>query len=191
MALSSGVSHMMLTAVGWLAFGVCAAGSYLYYDESKATAAWLLGLPPPGTIAANQPDRETATEAAPARRGGTVELRAGVGGHYSARVLVNGRSLDVLVDTGATIVALTAEDAERAGIFVRPSEFTGRSSTANGTARFAPVTLDSVSIGDITVRDVRAGVMEPGRLGTTLLGMSFLGKLSRSEMRQGAMILEQ
>ena len=55
--------------------------------------------------------------------------------------------------------------------------------TANGVARVAPVTLDRVSIGDITVRNVPASVSERGVLGTTLLGMSFLGRLSRVDMR--------
>ena len=201
MALSTGSRHVLLTAGSWALMGAMGVGSLLYYGDLKTTTAWLLGLPPPGTavVEAASPDAEPAARAAEGRSasprqssgGRVVELRSGSNGHFSARAEVNGRSIDVLVDTGATFVALTAEDAERAGIFVRPSEFTGRSSTANGTARFAPVTLDSVRIGDITVRNVRAGVMEHGLLGTTLLGMSFLGKLSRAEMRQGALVLEE
>jgi aspartyl protease family protein len=50
--------------------------------------------------------------------------------------------------------------------------------------------LNSVSIGDITVRDVRAAVSEPGRLRTSLLGMSFLGRLSRFNMRPGLLVLQ-
>ena len=79
-----------------------------------------------------------------------------------------------MVDTGATMVALTYEDAERAGIRLKPSDFTRGVSTANGVTRVAPVTLERVSIGDITVRNVAASVSERGRLQTTLLGMSFL-----------------
>ena len=80
-----------------------------------------------------------------------------------------------MVDTGATMVALSYEDAERAGVYVRPADFTMRVNTANGIARAAPVTLDEISLGDITVRNVRAAVSEPGRLQGSLLGMSFLG----------------
>jgi aspartyl protease family protein len=89
------------------------------------------------------------------------------------------------------LVAFTSEDAERAGIFVRQADYTQRVNTANGIARIAPVTVDRISIGDITVRNVQAAVSEPGKLQTTLLGMSFLGRLSRAEMRQGRLILEE
>ena len=83
-----------------------------------------------------------------------------------------------MVDTGASLVALTYEDASRAGIYVRDRDFTQLVRTANGIARVAPVTLDRVSIGDITVRNVPASVSERGMLGTTLLGMSFLKRLT-------------
>ena len=90
-----------------------------------------------------------------------------------------------MVDTGASIVALTFEDAASAGIHVRDPEFTHRVSTANGVARVAMITLDSVAIDDIMVRNVRAAVAERGKLTKTLLGMSFLGQLSRTEMSRG------
>ena len=60
-----------------------------------------------------------------------------------------------------------------------------------GVARVAPVVLDRVSIGDITVRNVPAAVSEPGRLATSLLGMSFLGRLQRVEMRAGTLVLQE
>ena len=63
--------------------------------------------------------------------------------------------------------------------------------TANGEARVAAVTLDQVSIDDITIRDVRGVVAERGKLGTTLLGMSFLSKLSRAEMSRGTLTLQE
>ena len=96
-----------------------------------------------------------------------------------------------MVDTGASIVALSYEDARASGIYVRDSDFTHRVSTANGLARVAPVTIDRISIGDITVRDVAGAVMEAGKLGTTLLGMSFLGRLQRVDMRSGMLVLQE
>jgi aspartyl protease family protein len=57
-------------------------------------------------------------------------------------------------------------------------------------ARYASVKLDRISIGDITVRDVPAAVAEPGRLKTSLLGMSFLSRLSRFDMRSGLLVLQ-
>ena len=58
-------------------------------------------------------------------------------------------------------------------------------------ARVAPVVLDRVSIGDITVRNVPAAVSEPGSLGTSLLGMSFLSRLQRVDMRGGTLVLQE
>ena len=130
--------------------------------------------------------------AAPRTSGGrTVELKAGAHGHFYSRIRVNGRDVDAMVDTGASIVALTFEDAASAGIHVRDPEFTHRVSTANGVARVAMITLDSVAIDDIMVRNVRAAVAERGKLSKTLLGMSFLGQLRRTEMSRGVLVLEE
>ena len=96
-----------------------------------------------------------------------------------------------MVDTGASIVALSFEDARAAGLNVRDKDFTHRVSTANGLARIAPVTIDRISVGDIIVRDVSGAVMEPGKLGTTLLGMSFLSRLQRVDIRSGMLVLQE
>jgi len=120
----------------------------------------------------------------------TVSLARGSDGHFRTSAEINGRSIGVLVDTGATLVAMSYEDAATAGISVGSGDFRYVSNTANGQARFARVTLDQVRIGNVVVRNVPAAVSEPGRLGITLLGMSFLGQL-RMEMKNGRLILEQ
>jgi aspartyl protease family protein len=120
----------------------------------------------------------------------TVSLERGSDGHFRTSAEINGRSIGVLVDTGATLVAMSYEDAATAGISVGSGDFRYVSNTANGQARFARVTLDQVRIGNVVVRNVPAAVSEPGRLGITLLGMSFLGQL-RMEMKNGRLILEQ
>ncbi len=130
-----------------------------------------------------------------ANRGGelfklSVSLPRSRDGHFHADAQINGRSVPVLVDTGATLVAMSYEDAQSAGISVRPDEFRYISNTANGQARFARVTLDNVRIGNVSVNNVAAAVSQPGKLSTTLLGMSFLGQL-RLEMKDGLLILEQ
>jgi aspartyl protease family protein len=96
-----------------------------------------------------------------------------------------------MVDTGASIVALTHEDARNTGVHIRDSDYKHRVSTANGIARVALVTLDTLALDDIVVRDVRAAVAEPGKLTKTLLGMSFLGQLRRTEMSGGVLVLEE
>lgn len=122
--------------------------------------------------------------------GGMVELKASNNGHFYANADLNGRAIGVLVDTGASAVALTYDDAQRAGIYVSDSDFTGRSQTANGVGRYAPVTISQISIGSVVVYNVQGVVLERGKSQVTLLGMSFLGKLSRTEMRNGVLVLE-
>jgi aspartyl protease family protein len=136
-------------------------------------------------------DADNDTASSNSSSGGEVELAANSGGHFETAAEVNGNEIDVMVDTGATLVALTYEDAERAGLYLKSSDFTQGVRTANGTAKVAPVTLSSITIGDITVRNVKGAVAEPGKLHKTLLGMSFLGRLSRVEMRSNSLVLHE
>jgi aspartyl protease family protein len=185
MALSAGTRQAVSTGVSWLALACAAAVSLVYFNEIKSAARGMLGLPPA--------DLRTERTAQPVARtaGRTVQIHAGAHGHYFASAEINGRPIDVLVDSGASIVALAYDDARRAGVHVRGSDYTQRVSTANGFARVAPVVLDRISIGDITVRNVPAAVSEPGALATSLLGMSFLGRLQRVDIRSGTLILQE
>jgi aspartyl protease family protein len=180
-------------AAGWLVVAGSAAFSLHYFSEIKAAARDLLGIRSPSSAqaaAANRSTRDAQLMRAEGR-GRTVEIRAGAHGHYYASAEINGRHVDVMVDSGASIVALTFDDAQRAGLFIRDSDYTQRVNTANGLARIAPVVLDRVGIGDITVRNVPAAVSEPGALTTSLLGMSFLNRLQRVDMRRGVLVLQE
>jgi len=190
---TSALGNVVRVAGSWLFLSSCLVVSVIYFDELRAAGRWLFGVPSPESLAVSQPVASLAAVERPASRpsSSTVELRSDRMGHFVTSAQINGRSIDVMVDTGASIVALTWEDAERAGIFVKPSDFTHRVSTANGIARVAPVVIDAISIGDITVRNVEGAVTERGKLSGTLLGMTFLGKLSRAEMRRGTLILEE
>ncbi len=193
MSLSSGTRTLLGEAASWTVAAMMCAGALIYFDELKGVAHAILGTAPPSMSAATgEPilDPAPSSHATSETGGFVVELEAGGGGHYHAEAEINGREIEVLVDTGATLVALTYEDAERAGIFITDKDFTHTSSTANGSARVAPVMLDRVSIGPITVRNVRGMVSEPGALGISLLGMSFLGQLDRVDMRSGRLVLE-
>jgi aspartyl protease family protein len=192
MALTSGTRQASALAGAWLVALASAGFSVLYFAEIKAVARGLLGLDATSSaVAGRRVQGRTAERPVPASRGRIVELKAGAHGHYYARVEINGRPIDVLVDSGASLVALTYEDARNAGLTVRDSDYTHRVSTANGSARVAPVTLDRVSIGEITVRDVPAAVSEPGSLATSLLGMSFLGRLQQIDIRSGVLVLKE
>lgn len=120
-----------------------------------------------------------------------VVLDAGRNGHFKTEAYVNGRSIDVLADTGASWVVLTWEDARSIGLRPDQLEFVCCVNTANGQAEVAPVTLDKVEIGHITVRDVQAAVGARGALSTNLLGMTFIDRLAKFELSSGRLILEQ
>lgn len=120
-----------------------------------------------------------------------VTLSANTYGHFSVTADISGHPVDLMTDTGATYVALNYETATQLGYTTKDLHYTGRSSTANGVARVAPVKLDYVRIGGIVVRDVVAVVAEPGRLSQNLLGMSFINRLSRFELRGDRLVLTQ
>lgn len=125
--------------------------------------------------------KRTAARAQPMQtsRGRKVELRKGRGGHYRADVRVNGRKFKMMVDTGASLIALTAKDAKRMGVYPSPDKFVYQTRTANGLARIALVTLKNVRIGGIRVQNVKASVHRGKGLDTNLLGMSFLNQLRK------------
>ncbi len=129
-----------------------------------------------------------AVEAAQLRR---VTLKAGPGGQFVTRARINNRAIDVLVDTGATLVALTDEDARRVGVRPRRADYTVEVNTANGIALAARVQLNDVRIGGIRVRDVSALVLQPGKLQVTLLGMAFLGALKTVSLQGDQLLLVQ
>jgi len=116
-------------------------------------------------------------------------ITAGERGQFSAETLVNGAHVQMLADTGATVVALTSSDAQRIGIDLEWLVFDQPIRTANGTAMAAGITLDSLSVGGIEIRDVSAIVVGPGLLQKSLLGMSFLGAISRFEIKGDQMVL--
>ena len=96
-----------------------------------------------------------------------------------------------MVDTGASVIALTENDAARIGKRPSRSDYNATVNTANGQVKAARVRLASVDIGGLVVRDVDAMVLPDGVLSENLLGLSYLSKLKRFEMANGQMVLEQ
>ncbi len=132
----------------------------------------------------------TPPVAEPRSHGGapnSLTFRANRQGHVVLDAYVNGSPVRFLVDTGSTMVALTPHDAEAAGIFASDLNFSMRTMTANGVARAAPVRLREVRIGQLSISDVQAAVVE--NLGVSLLGQSFLTRLDSYEMRDGVLTL--
>ncbi len=110
----------------------------------------------------------------------TVVLTPDKNGHFVTLGSINGASVRFLVDTGATMVSMSVEDARRAGVNYLAGE-RGYSQTANGVAPVYKVKLAKVTLGDITLQDIDGVVHENSALPVVLLGMSFLGRL---EMRR-------
>jgi clan AA aspartic protease (TIGR02281 family) len=106
---------------------------------------------------------------------GTISLLADGGGHFYSPGLINGTAMRFVVDTGATFVSLGAADAKRAGVYYQQGR-PATSRTANGQMLTRLVTLDSVTLGGITLHNVGASVSENEH--PVLLGMSFLKRMS-------------
>lgn len=115
--------------------------------------------------------------------------RAERDGHFFVDAAVNGLPMRFMVDTGATVVALSPADAERVGLRLLDSEFTLRMATANGDTRVAPVTLREIRLEQLTMADVPAVVM-PAPMEFSLLGMSFLSRLAGYGIHDGELTLE-
>jgi aspartyl protease family protein len=119
-----------------------------------------------------------------------TELKAVSNGHYVTDAEINNRTIKVMVDTGASAVALSYEDAEAAGLRPKSLDFNVGVSTANGATQAAMVMLSSVEIDGVKVRDVQGLVLPRGAMRGSLLGMSFLGRLSSFKVEDGVLHLK-
>jgi aspartyl protease family protein len=153
-----------------------------YFDRMAGHAA--APAPTPGV-------RTAAPQ--PAYSGGprSVVIERDARGHFAIEGVIDGRRVDFMVDTGASVIALTERDAARLGYHPAARDWVGKAQTANGTVRTAPVKLDMVEVGGVIVRDVQAIVMPEEALSENLLGLSFLSRLRRFEYRDGRMVLEE
>ncbi len=127
----------------------------------------------------------------PTVRGRTAILEGDGRGHFLATAKMNGRKVQVLVDTGATSVAINKKTARRLGIKLSASDFTQIVNTANGKVKVAAVVIKKISIGKITVNNVRAAVLPNKALDGTLLGMSFLSELSGFYVQNNQLVMKQ
>lgn len=135
-----------------------------------------------------QPDLRGSAPATASTDDGAAQIVKGPDGHFWAEAKVDGRAIRFLIDTGATTVALSQTDAQRLGIDVRKLDYRYTVMTASGQARAASVKLASVAVAGAQVRDVDAMVIEHG-LDTSLLGMSYLGRLSSFQATPRALVL--
>lgn len=153
----------------------------LAISSSLSAAWWLNHLDGRGRAVA-------APVAVAAAHGSDAQIVRGPDGHYWAEALIEGRAVRVMVDTGASVVALTREDAARLGLRLKDTDFATTVQTASGPVGAAPVTLDHVAVAGARVDKVEALVVKEG-LPHSLLGMSYLGRLSRFEATPAGLTL--
>ncbi len=160
-------------ALTWLAIGFVLIAGYSYRQEISTVANRVGGeLLPSGQILSAEQGEEGET---------SVRVRRRLDGHFAVRASVNGQSMTLMVDTGASSVVLKPADAERAGIDLSSLSYTVAVDTANGTTYAAAVRLRTLAVGPLLVPNVDALVAKPGTVKENLLGMSFLRRLRSYE----------
>ncbi len=144
--------------------------------------------PEPAAQARRAPEPPVQQVARSGATGDEMIVPAGPNGHFMVDAVVDGVEIRFLVDTGATSVVLTADDAERLGYRLDGLEYSERFQTANGEILGAPLVLPDLRIGDLEIEDVRSSVIR-APLSTSLLGMTFLSRLESFEVRDEELIL--
>lgn len=160
-------------------------GAVSAVGAAQAVAAW---DPPRQSPALRAGSAVTTDDLTPASTSSAASIAKSGDGHYWAEADVNGHRVRFLVDTGASAVALTIADAKRLGFDPERLDYSYQVTTASGPARAAAVKLGRISVSGAAVSDVDALVIEDG-LDTSLLGMTYLGRLSRFEATRTALIL--
>lgn len=159
------VGRLLRQAIAWAAIFIVVLVGYTYRDELEWMFRRVSSELFPGT-AMMTTDGETNE---------VIVTRSG--GHFNVRATVNNAPVEMMIDTGASVVTLSAEDAWLAGYTPRARDYVVQVSTANGVALAAPVVIERLAIGSIRMNRVAALVAQPGMLETSLLGLNFLNEL--------------
>ncbi|MGI6854140.1 TIGR02281 family clan AA aspartic protease [Mesorhizobium sp. 1B3] len=188
-----GVTMLRKFLIVGISAGVSAAVPTLYQSNPEALATMLSAV-----IGEPEPDRQQVSAIASTRApvtnaplGRKFELAADPRGHFTADFRLNGRLLPAMIDTGATLVAINASTARKIGISLRPHEFRYKVETANGPTKAATATIDNLQIGRIVIDKVQAVVLEDKALSGTLIGMNFLNRLGKFEIKNGTLVMVQ
>ena len=161
-------------AVLWIVIALLLMLGYTYRSQLHDIADQVMAELIPGRIADS---------------GRTVALARAQSSDFQITTDINGHSIPMILDTGASSVVLTNEAAKAVGLPVEVIKYTVNIATANGHTKAAEVTLDRVAVGSIVERAVPALIAQPGQLKTSLLGMSFLNRLQSWEVRGDKLVL--
>ena len=172
------IGEMIRNLLVWIVMILGLATGWLYQDQARDMVMRVAGGLAPGRPV-------TVSDG----NGPAVLIRKSLNGHFEAAAEINGKPVNFLIDTGATSIALSHDDALRVGFTDDDLTYSLDINTANGRARAAAVTLDTVTVGTVVRSGLRAMVAEPGRLDQSLLGMNFISSLTAFEMRRDEVIL--
>jgi aspartyl protease family protein len=161
-------------ALLWVVVGLLLVVGYSYRFELHDVADRVLAELVPGRAISH---------------GRTVEVARTNAGDFAIQAQINGARVPMVLDTGASSVVLTRDDAKAAGLPIEVLNYTVNIDTANGRTRAAPVTIDRIAIGGLVERSIDALVAQPGQLKTSLLGMSFLNRLQSWEVSGDRLLL--
>lgn len=172
----------------WITFSLIllgAVGLFLPRQNGAAEATPVPAVTDTMDVEAGEARRSVARMQ---HNGSQTTLARDADGHFYAEVRIDGRPVEMLVDTGASFIALTREDADAAGVDWREDDAVVVGQGAGGPVRGVPVTLDEVDLGGHRARDVRAAVIVDG-LQVSLLGQSFLGEIEAMRIEGDRMVL--
>jgi aspartyl protease family protein len=169
------LTEAIMGALLWAVIGIVLVIGYSYRYEVNQVADRVIAELMPGHVISH---------------GRTAEVARTSSGDFAISAQINGARVHMVVDTGATSVVLTAEDAKAAGLPLALLNYSVNIETANGRTRAAPVTLDRVAMGELEERSVEALVVQPGQLRTSLLGMSFLNRLQNWQVNGDRLMLK-
>ncbi len=182
-----GRSLVLAVAITAVSVGVASVASRSTDDDQAQEAA-----EDPSANSNWTTERGTRSRSSPgtgsASSGGEVRIARSGDSHFYADTAVEGASIRMMVDSGASIVALTRRDAEAIGIDVDRLPIGGMARTAGGDVPMRTVMLDSVEVQGIEVRGVQAAVIDAD-MGVSLLGQSFLSKLDAVNVEGDTMTL--
>ena len=168
------LTQALIAAALWVGLALILIVGYSYRFELRDVGERVLAELVPGHVITH---------------GRSVEVARAFNGDFDVTAQVNGTRIVMALDTGASSVVLTLDDARAAGLPIEVLSYTANIDTANGRTRAAPVTLDRIAIGGLVERSVAALVAQPGQLKTSLLGMSFLNRLQSWEVRGDRLLL--
>jgi aspartyl protease family protein len=167
-------AQALTAALFWVALALILVVGYSYRFELHDVAERVMAELAPGHATT---------------QGRTVQVARAANGDFAVSAQINGARVLMVLDTGASSVVLTREDAKAAGLPLEVLNYSVSIDTANGRTQAAPVTLDRLAIGGLVEHSIAALVAQPGQLKVSLLGMSFLNRLQSWEVRGDRLLL--